>query len=251
MWLMAGGLESRIQVIVQCVRVMRVFRVFRIIRVVRSLSLASSFAFQRQVFVLVVTVLSLIFAAAGMFQILESTPDVEYPFHKAVYFAAITVIGRPGVPFAAAATALFLTVLGATAATVIPTFVAELIRLWFDSSALETYVGNPETPHVVLCGDTNVSRLRALVDGMGRVCFGPRLGADSKGLPGGLQLGPYAQPFVFNWSATPLDVATRMTAAALAPAARALPDAAWNASAPQPATSRAAQGSSQGARKAA
>lgn len=70
MWMMAGSLETRIQVIVQCVRVMRVFRVFRIVRVIRSLSVTQSYAFQRQVLVLVITVLSLVFASAGMYQIL-------------------------------------------------------------------------------------------------------------------------------------------------------------------------------------
>lgn len=71
-------------------------------------------------------------------------------------------------------------------------------------------------------------RLRVLVDGMGRTCFGPWLGADAKGLPAGLQLGPYAQPFVFNWTATALDLNVKMTASVLEPAARALPDASFN-----------------------
>jgi hypothetical protein len=77
-------------------------------------------------------------------------------------------------------------------------------------------------------------RLRVLVDGMGRTCFGPWLGKDSKGLPAGFQLGPYAQPFVFNWTATALDLNTKMTAQTLAPAARSLPDVAWNASGTTP-----------------
>jgi hypothetical protein len=80
------------------------------------------------------------------------------------------------------------------------------------------------------------ARLRVLVGAEGRDCFGPWLGRDAKGLPSGLQLGPYAQPYVFNWTAVPLDVATRLTAAALEGVARALPDGgAWNASGPQPA----------------
>jgi hypothetical protein len=83
-WAMTGfgHFETDVAVITQCVRVMRVFRVFRIIRVLRSASLSASGAFQRQVLVLVLTVISLIFAAAGMFQILESTPSAEYAFHR-------------------------------------------------------------------------------------------------------------------------------------------------------------------------
>jgi len=166
MWLMSGlqNLESNVQVIVQCIRVMRVFRIFRVIRVIRVISVSQNFAFQRQVFVLVMTVLSLVFAAAGLFQIFESQPGKEYPFHKAVYYAAITVIGRPGVPFAATFTPVFLTVLALIAATIIPTFVAELIRLWYDNAALDFFPGNPEAPHTIVCGDTNASRLRVLVN---------------------------------------------------------------------------------------
>jgi len=155
--------ETDVQVIVQCIRVMRVFRIFRVIRVIRVISVNQSYAFQRQVFVLVMTVLSLVFAAAGLFQVFESQPGKEYPFHKAVYYAAITVIGRPGVPFTAAVTAVFLTGLALSAATIIPTFVAELIRLWYDNTALDWYTHNPEAPHVIVCGDTNASRLRVLV----------------------------------------------------------------------------------------
>jgi hypothetical protein len=165
-WLMSGfaNFETNIQVIVQCIRVMRVFRIFRVIRVIRVISVSQSFAFQRQVSVLVLTVLSLVFAAAGMFQILESTPGWEYPFTSAVYYAAITVIGRPGVGFKnTMVTPIFLTILGMSAATIIPTFVAELIRLWYDNTALDKYPGNEETPHVIICGDNNASRLRVLV----------------------------------------------------------------------------------------
>ena len=165
-WIMSGfsEFETNIQVIVQCIRVMRVFRIFRVIRVIRVISVSQSFAFQRQVSVLVLTVLSLVFAAAGMFQILESTPGWEYPFTSAVYYAAITVIGRPGVGFKnTLVTPIFLTVLGMSAATIIPTFVAELIRLWYDNTALDKYPGNEETPHVIICGDNNASRLRVLV----------------------------------------------------------------------------------------
>jgi len=135
---------------------------FRVIRVIRLLSLSPSYAFQRQIFVLAATVLSLIFVAAGLYQITEGGAVKTFPFHKAVYYATITVVGRPGVPVDSIWTAAFLTVTVLLAVTVIPTFVAELIRLWYDTTSLETFKGNPETPHVLLCGDTNVSRLRAL-----------------------------------------------------------------------------------------
>ncbi len=121
----------------------------------------------RQVFVLATTVISMIFLAAGFYQILESSAllgGAQYSFQKAVYYAAITVIGRPGVPFVSTLTPVFLTVAALMSATIIPTFVAELIRVWYDNATLETYAGAPDLRHVIVCGDTNVSRLRALAD---------------------------------------------------------------------------------------
>jgi hypothetical protein len=202
MWIMLllDNFTANVGVVVQIIRVMRVFRIFRVTRVIRVMSVSASYAFQRQVFVLIMTILSLIFAAAGIYQVracggrrgegsppelvtlrspaaipfllpalapspsqvVESRTDYEYPFHKAVYYMAITVIGRPGIPISTAATAVFSTCLALTAATVIPTFVAELIRLWYDNTGLDRYKVDPEKPHVILCGDTNASRIRVL-----------------------------------------------------------------------------------------
>ncbi|RYY36171.1 hypothetical protein EON62_01970, partial [archaeon] len=147
----------------QSVRVFRVFRIFRVIRVVRAISVSASYAFQRQVSVLVLTVLSLVFAAAGLYQVLESGPGKQMPFHRAVYFATATVIGRPAVAYTQTATSIFLTLAVMFSATIIPTFVAELIRLWYDNTTADRIKGNPEAPHVIVCGDTNVSRLRSIV----------------------------------------------------------------------------------------
>lgn len=137
---------------------------FRVIRVIRLLSLSPSYAFQRQVLVLATTVLSLIFVAAGLYQITEGGAVKSFPYWKAMYYATITVIGRPGVPVDSLATAIFLVITCLLAATIIPTFVAELIRLWFDNATMETFHGNPEMPHVIIAGDTNVSRLKALTE---------------------------------------------------------------------------------------
>lgn len=163
-WLLEANhsFDPNVTAIVQSIRAFRVFRMFRVIRVIRLLSLSPSYAFQRQVFVLAATVISLIFVAAGLYQITEGGAVKTFPFHKAVYYATITVVGRPGVPVDSIQTAVFLTITVLIAVTVIPTFVAELIRLWFDNTSLETFRGNPENPHVIICGDTNVSRLRAL-----------------------------------------------------------------------------------------
>jgi hypothetical protein len=146
----------------QSIRVFRILRIFRVIRVIRMMNVSQSYAFQRQLFVLITTVLSLIFVTGGLFQVFESGPGKEYPFHKAVYYATVTVVGRPAVPLTQTVSFVAFTIIVGFAATIIPTFVAELIRLWFDNASVETFKGNPEQPHILLCGDTNVSRLRAL-----------------------------------------------------------------------------------------
>lgn len=165
-WLMQAGGEytTDVAIVMQSIRVFRVLRMFRVIRVVRLLSVAPSYAFQRQVFVLTMTVLSMVFVTGGLYQVFESGPLKEMPFHRAVYYAAITVIGRPAVPITTPISFFAFTAIVLFAATIIPTFVAELIRLWYDNTSLETIRPNPEMPHVIICGDTNVSRLRALVN---------------------------------------------------------------------------------------
>ena len=175
-WLMQAGNEydTDVSQVVACIRVLRVARLFRVIRVIRSVGISSSYAFQRQVAVLIATVLCLVFVCAGIYQVFEEQEwerqkaagvaplPLQPTFHKSMYYATVSVIGRPVVPFISTLTAVFMTVTVCLAATIIPTFVAELIRLWFDAAGVETYTPNPETPHVLICGDTNVSRLRAL-----------------------------------------------------------------------------------------
>lgn len=49
------------------------------------------------------------------------------------------------------------------AASVIPVFVAELARLYFETQGREAYASDPRTPHVVIVGDINSSRVKALL----------------------------------------------------------------------------------------
>jgi hypothetical protein len=97
---------------------------------------------------------------------------------------------------------------------------------------------SPSSPANQTQVSTSVSssptKIRILVGAEGRDCFGPWLGQDSKGLPGGFQLGPYAQPYVFNWTATPLDVNSRLTSSILEEYSLLLPNPSWNTSGFQP-----------------
>jgi voltage-gated potassium channel len=144
-------------------RTLRVFRIFRVVRMMRVVTLAPGSSLQRQIGMLSVTVLSMVFAAAGIYQIMESTPDRFMPFHRAMMFMTMIVIGRPVVPADTTEAVVFVTLAIMISASVIPAFVAELARLYFESQGHETYKPDPTQPHVIVCGDINTSRLKALL----------------------------------------------------------------------------------------
>lgn len=77
-------------------------------------------------------------------------------------------------------------------------FVAELIRVWYDNASLETYKGTPDARHVIVCGDTNVSRLRALADQVR-----PRCSACMSVPVGMLALPPPRRPQYFHKARDP------------------------------------------------
>ena len=79
-------------------RTLRVFRIFRVVRMIRVVTITPGSSFHRQIAYLVVTILSLVFCAAGIYQIVQSTPDDFMPFHRAILYMTIIVIGRPPVP---------------------------------------------------------------------------------------------------------------------------------------------------------
>lgn len=65
-------------------------------------------------------------------QIANSTPDAFVPFHKAMMYMTVIVIGRPPVPVNTDEAVVFVTVAIMVSASVIPAFVAELARLYFE-----------------------------------------------------------------------------------------------------------------------
>jgi beta-galactosidase len=82
--------------------------------------------------------------------------------------------------------------------------------------------------------DPHPSVFDILVENEGRTCFGPWLNKDAKGLTSPLQLGPWAQPYVWNWTVVPLPFGN-MTSATLGPDGwTPLAGSGWNASAPIP-----------------
>lgn len=64
---------------------------------------------------------------------MESTPDDFVPFHRAMLYMTIIVIGRPPVPHKTDAAVVMVTITIMVAASVIPAFVAELARLYFET----------------------------------------------------------------------------------------------------------------------
>jgi voltage-gated potassium channel Kch len=142
---------------------LRVFRIFRAIRLLRIIVLSTSSSLTRQGMVLAVTVLAMVFAAAAIFQIIDSTPDDFVPFHKAVLYMTITIIGRPPIPTHTDAARIFETITIFIGSFLIPAFIAEMARLYFEEQGREFYTPDPRNPHVVICGDVNTSRLRAFL----------------------------------------------------------------------------------------
>ena len=143
-------------------RTLRVFRIFRVVRMMSVVTHSGS-SLQRQIAVLCVSVLSMVFCAAGIYQIVESTPDEFVPFHRAMMYMTIIVIGRPPVPTKTDAAVVMVTITIMLAASIIPAFVAELARLYFETQGSESYNSDAKTPHVVVCGDINSARLKAFL----------------------------------------------------------------------------------------
>jgi hypothetical protein len=73
------------------------------------------------------------------------------------------IIGRPLVPTKTDASKLVEIFAIFIGSFVLPAFVAELARLYFEQEGREVYNYDPRAPHVVLCGDINTSRLRAFM----------------------------------------------------------------------------------------
>ena len=143
---------------------LRVFRIFRAIRLLGLLVLGSNSSLVRQGLVLGATILAIVFAAAAIFQILDSTPQEFVPFHKAFLYMTITVIGRPPVPTHTDTARIFETVVIFVGSFLLPAFVAELARLYFEQQGMEVFTPAAGAgPHVVVCGAINTSRLKAFL----------------------------------------------------------------------------------------
>lgn len=146
-------------------RTARVLRIFRVVRMARVVALTPGSSFHRQIAMLAITVLAMVFVAAGIYQICNpwQNKGEPMPFHRAVLYMTIIVIGRPPVPHDSDASVVMVTLAIMIAASVIPAFVAELARLYFETQGLESYKNDPRIPHVIVCGDINTSRLKAFL----------------------------------------------------------------------------------------
>jgi hypothetical protein len=110
---------------------LRVLRIFRIVRLMRIIGTTTTSSLNRQFMMLGVTVLAMVFAAAAIFQILDSTPGSFTPFLHAILYMTITIIGRPHVPTKTDAAKTLEIVVIFLASFIIPAFIAELARLYF------------------------------------------------------------------------------------------------------------------------
>jgi hypothetical protein len=145
-------------------RVTGVLRVFRALRVLRIARLAPSMSFERQVFILILIVLSIVLATAGFLQAFEN--DEYMPFHRALYYATSTVVGRPGQPISEDGSYVFMSIVIFVSASVIPVVIAELVKLWLQSADGTVYKPSDkaERRHVIITGAiSSAARLQALL----------------------------------------------------------------------------------------
>ncbi|KAA0147425.1 hypothetical protein FNF29_07370 [Cafeteria roenbergensis] len=146
----------------QATRALRVFRALRVLRVAR---LAPSYALERQLFLLVLAVVSFVFATAGL--ILAFEDDDTLPFHQALYYATSTVVGRPGQPVSEGASYVALSLVIIISASVLPTIIAQLVKLWFQASDRTSYSPSPQENrrHVVITGAVgSAARISPVLD---------------------------------------------------------------------------------------
>lgn len=142
---------------------LRAFRIFRVVRLLRFLGNSNTFSLKRQIFIIAITVLSIVFSCASIFQILDSSEQAFTPFLHAFLYMGLTVIGRPLVPTKTDAAKAFEVLAMLVGALIVPAFVAELIRLYLETQGREVYSADPKTPHLIICGDISASRLKTFL----------------------------------------------------------------------------------------
>lgn len=124
---LSGGGES--------VQVLRMLRIIRMARVLRIFRLERSFSgLSHLVFRIALTLLCLVFCAAGFFWVFETAEDMEgsvsstlLPFHRAVYYCLIETVGRPRIPAGTLMGTFVLYALVISASVLIPRQVASLL----------------------------------------------------------------------------------------------------------------------------
>jgi len=145
---------------------LRVFRIFRAVRLLGLVILSSSTSLIKQGIVLGVMLIAIIFASSAIFQILDSTPgdDGFVVFHKAFLYMTMTVLGRPPIPSHTMPAQIFLTFVIFAGSFLLPAFVAEMARIYFEQQGMEVYTPTLATgQHVIVCGAINTSRLKAFL----------------------------------------------------------------------------------------
>ena len=149
-------------IVTQATRALRVFRALRVLRIAR---LAPSYALERQIFLLLLAVISFVFATAGL--ILAFEDDASLPFHQAMYYATSTVVGRPGQPISEDASFIALSVVILVSASVLPTIIAQVVKLWFQTSDRTSFSpsANDGRGHIIITGAVSSEpRLAVILD---------------------------------------------------------------------------------------
>mmetsp|Transcript_87631 Transcript_87631/g.200195 ORF Transcript_87631/g.200195 Transcript_87631/m.200195 type:complete len:1241 (+) Transcript_87631:15-3737(+) len=111
---------------------LRIVRILKLFRIMRSLRLvkASNSAVYGELASLCLSLLCLIFTAAGVYQVFESEVDGEpLPFHTALYWCVIEVLGRPRIPAVAPEAFFVMIIVVVFSVIIIPKHIAKLLTI--------------------------------------------------------------------------------------------------------------------------
>ncbi|CAE8614773.1 unnamed protein product, partial [Polarella glacialis] len=158
--------ESDTSVVLRIVRLSKLFRILRSFRLIR----ASSQDIYRELFLLGLTMVCLIFTAAGFYQLIENNwrlargEPAILPFDQAMYLATIEILGRPRLQLTNASGHIFWIFMVVVSIVLIPKQLASIFQiLQKDPFARQTKYVKHHANHIVIIGHTEFSVLNTLL----------------------------------------------------------------------------------------
>jgi len=148
--------SSQTPILLRSIRVVKLLRIMRSIRMLRAVP---GDGLKREVFLLASTAGTLIFTAAGFYQLVETSVELDccgdfgMPFHEALYYMTIEVMGRPRITPEGELGFLSLIFIVILSVILIPRQLAALFQvLQRDPSVLVRSYNRSHESHIVVMG---------------------------------------------------------------------------------------------------